>query len=644
MCKTLFLLLSLVSVSCFAGVANAELLVEYTFENNLKDPSGNHRDGIAVGNPIVLGGQLQLDGLSFVDIPLADANPFDGSKDFSIEMSFKTSHPGVLISSARDERPENQSMSVYISDGTDVELPRGCVVYDNFWVDSIANRTNWMDGEWHHLAVIYTAKFNAINIYVEGVISSSGSIKPDIPNIAYDTVRIGGSMNHVFTTETSANFNGLIDNIRIYSHALGGDKVTASYFGAIKDPEIAEHSEKLLRKAHEKLGEFGSWRTNWDARTKHANEIASALLLIARVKEAKGHPIKEILDEYYEVAEQFPDSSSAFEALCKIDILDKKNAPEYEEARSNIMLIRNHVAKSDYANSRKYIKLFIDKYIRAKDDLRLLGQLTSSNGSTKNHEELYKIIIEETISRDPNLEITCAIFRYVALSFYREKNRGQLWELAQQIQSNFPETKLATCAAAVLADKHYQKGNYVFALQAFEPELFTQRYPEAEIVSNIDTVIAVYRANTLRVQGVDTSKIYKAVADYNFNQGRNEVAIHCYKQSAKARGRGLEVFQAAAPKAINYCNSTPDAEVWFWRGLFAAYDDDLNTGAVIYERFLDQDETSILSARAYYDIARARMVSSKYSEAKEAITKAKKISPCKPVIELESELNDAAGI
>jgi len=120
------------------------LSVEYTFDSGLSDTSGNARHGVGRNNPTVAGGILTLDGANFVDIPLGPDNPFDGTGDFSIAMDFKASLPSVLLSSARDDEPDNHSMSLFIHNWD--EPFWGEVVYDNYSVDAAAAEDNPLDG------------------------------------------------------------------------------------------------------------------------------------------------------------------------------------------------------------------------------------------------------------------------------------------------------------------------------------------------------------------------------------------------------------------------------------------------------------------------------------------------------------------
>ena len=182
------------------------------------------------------------------------------------------------------------------------------------------------------------------------------------------------------------------------------------------------------------------------------------------------------------------------------------------------------------------------------------------------------------------------------------------------------------------------KENYVSILEIFKPNLFAKDKPETVIIEDIDKNLVLYRANTLQTQGVDVGRVYESLAEYTQNLGLDTTAIHCYKQNAKARGFSIEAFERAAVVNTKYCNTGPENEIWLWKGLFAAEKGDLMAAAMIYQRFLKADDSSILAAAAYYNVARANMSMGWDAEAKGAIAKAKLISPCKPVIELEREL------
>lgn len=201
---------------------SGSLAVEYTFDTDLSDTSGNGHDGVDVNSPVVQGGVLTLDGTNFVDIPLGADNPFDGSQDFSVALDFQAQMPSLLFSSARDDTPDNHAMSIFVHNWE--EPSWGEVIYDQYYVGGAGSEDNPLDGEWHSAVVTYSAAAELIRVYLDGEPGWDGEWNPEIPDIADDTVRIGGSLNSVYPyDEGVSNLIGSIDNVRIFSFVLIDD-------------------------------------------------------------------------------------------------------------------------------------------------------------------------------------------------------------------------------------------------------------------------------------------------------------------------------------------------------------------------------------------------------------------------------------
>lgn len=428
-------------------------------------------------------------------------------------------------------------------------------------------------------------------------------------------------------------------------------EIDLSRFDRISDAEIAKNPDTVLKEAYETLQGFGNWRTDPVVKAKYADEIVDAFVAIARAKEAKSYPVEKILDDYYDLIKEFPDSPKAIIAPCKHIAMDKESSRQYaaeflaEDPTGNnatvfcAVLIKNYLAELDYSNVEECVRFFLDEYQSAKNSLKLVAQLLDNIGEVKNREQL-DAIIEQAVSENPNSQMSCAAFRQHALRLLRTENFDELLNWARTICAKFPETKLSKCAAAALADNEYQRSNFVRVLSVFKPSLFAEEQSEPAIIKDIDNILTLYHINTLRTQGIDLGNIYKALAKYNQSLDRNTIAVHCYRKSAETRGLKLEAFERAASKNAKQSNVSPNDEIWFWKGLFFAEESDLTAASIAYKRFLKADSNSILSAKAYYDLARAEKASGEYFKAKDAVTKAKHISPCEPVIKLERDLDN----
>jgi len=651
----LILALGLVLTSAAEG-ADLSLVGWWRFDegsgSTVYDRSGNGNDGTINSDPQwvagKIGGALEFDGRG---------DYVDCGNDASLDITDKVTIAVWVKTNDADNGQHNpyvtkgdHSYAIKHHNSNSIEF----FIYDDGWHVVHFPVDGSFNGVWHHLAGTYDG--TNLRLYIDGKLKVSATHTGSITHSVFN-VTIGTNAQ-----EKERFYNGAIDDVRIYNRALTqdeiaviyADKTTSKITSNIPDVEIAKDPEKIFQRANKQLQQFGNWRTDSTIRSGHAKEIADMLLVIAKAKQAEGNPISEILYDYYEITKQFPDAPQAIMALCELATIDKQNGWGYaadflakdatgtKAAQFYGTLIKKYMTEADYANVEKYVKLFVDKYMSASNGLELVDQLMSSIGSIRNREDLRKVI-ERNVLQNPDSEICCAVFGHRALELSRAKKFDQVSEMAKWIQMKFPETKLAVCATAALADNQYKQGNYVSALLAFKPKFLTQDRPESEIIKDIDSTLTFYKANTLRTQGIDSGNVYEALAKYANSLGLNAVAVHCYKKSATIRGFDLSTFEDAAPETIKYSNSMPDAEVWFWKGLFAAEEDDLMTAAMTYKRFLKTDTTSILAARAYYDTARARMVLGQYSEARDAIAEAKRISPCEPINQLERELNNSTN-
>ena len=196
------------------------LAAEYTFDNGLLDSSGQQRHGKGRNNPLTQNGVLTLSGSNAMDIPLGANNPFDGSRDFSVAIDFKTNSPGILLSSARDDTPDNHAMAIYL-DSDPGEPFWAEVVYENFGV----GRTRVEDDDfffdtsaWHRIVLTYDADSEWVTVTLDGVAGAGDQINPTIPNIGADTIRVGSTLNTA--SPHVGDFVGDIDNVRIFNLTL----------------------------------------------------------------------------------------------------------------------------------------------------------------------------------------------------------------------------------------------------------------------------------------------------------------------------------------------------------------------------------------------------------------------------------------
>jgi hypothetical protein len=417
--------------------------------------------------------------------------------------------------------------------------------------------------------------------------------------------------------------------------------------------EMENHSKNVAKEAYKVLLGLGNWNANRATVEKHGGLISRSLLMIARAQEVEGYPASDVLREYYRIVERFPDSLAAIEALSRIVFLDRKNGlgharkwmsremPRQQLENFCFCLLKEYTTK-DYQQRDDALEILLDTCVALLDRPQFLSRLMQTIGKCKASDSLYRHLIRSCMAQDTKQERACAIVRYLSMVGSREQGQQMVQHMALWAAMEYKGTDLAVCARTALADNEYRRNNdYVLALRAFKPGLFGQNNPEPKILEALEEAIAGYRASTLLPLGLDMDSLYQAVADFAIDAKLNVVAVHCQKRVAELRGLKLDVFKQSARKGVKYCNSGPENEVWFWKGLFAAEDGDIITSTRAYEKFLKRDRNSVLAARAYYDVARAKMTLGQ--DAKETLAKAKALSPCEPVIELEQKVNSPGG-
>ena len=438
--------------------------------------------------------------------------------------------------------------------------------------------------------------------------------------------------------------------LALTSHAQGvlcearfGSVAVSGVEGGIVDAEILADPKQTLRKAYRDLERLGNWRADRKTIKEHGNLIASSLIAIARVKELNGASASAVLPDYYRVAELVLDSPYTVDALIRIAILDGQKGLEYavkrlatgsmeDRDRLYVAVMKGYSNRAETPGREVAVKSFVE-YVGKNSRFTLIEQVIADLGDAEQAAAVCRSLIQHCMAQPSSVQIAVVGLRYMALQAGKGQGDIPIQEVSQWAATQFKDTRLAACAKAILADTYYERRLYVKAVEAFQPGLFSGNRPESKTVEDIEGVLASYRANTLLQSIIDPARIYQALGEKAGRLGRNVVALHCQRKIAEAKGLFLDDFKQSALKGVKYCDSSPENEVWFWKGLIAAEDEDLGTAAAAYERFVAEDDKSVLAARAYYDIARAKMATGE--DAKEWIAKAKALSPCNAVIQFE---------
>ncbi|MCH7919680.1 MAG: LamG domain-containing protein, partial [Planctomycetes bacterium] len=236
MCRKRIDFVSLVLVLITVGSASADLVAHWEFNEGsgsvAHDTSGNGHDGTINGTPQWVPGKirgaLEFDGSNYVDIASGVTSLSDS---FTITAWIKTSRIGMCIVSKSDSNTSwaSQEKQFYVADPALEGQSNGGAELVGWGCDWVRNDDTVpvSDGTWHHVCVTWDAASGEGLIYVDGENHTGNETYSGCPDNPNDTIRIGFSPG-----EHSANFVGLIDDVRIYNHALTQEEIAQAMEGS----------------------------------------------------------------------------------------------------------------------------------------------------------------------------------------------------------------------------------------------------------------------------------------------------------------------------------------------------------------------------------------------------------------------------
>lgn len=620
-----------------------------------QDISGQGSDGVLHNGPQwtegVTGGALRFDGVNdYVELPIGSIITGARNVTASIWVNFDRESTGAwqrIFDFGKDT-----NTYFFLSPRTADNGPLRCAISTTGAAgESLVSAAAALPGGWQHVVVMINGDTKVMTVYLNGTQVAGGPTRLIPSDLGATTRNWLGCSQY----PGDAFYRGLLDDLRLYDRVLTPTEIEEIYETTVPvDDWIASDPDKAMARASERLRQLARLRTDAAMTEEQVDATSRNLLIVARAKRAKGAPSAEVLTDLRALAERFPNSRYATDALCTIVALDTAEGLEYAtgflerlgDAKALISLYVRLICSSgsrlDYASAEKYVGSFVRRYAASEDIADAVAQLMSSLDRNPGRERLYELL-ERTAFQDPNSAFCCAIFKQRVAALSHDADTATLVEMAESVRQGYPGTRLGACAAAVLADIQYEGGHYVKALEAFTPGLFAGTRTESAIITDVDNAISLYRAHTGRAQGVDVARLHRSLADYCQQSNLYRIAVHCCQEAAKARELPLDAFINGTGAEVKYCNTGPDKEIWFWRGLLAEDDGDSMAAYVMYEHFLRADTGSALAARALYGTSRIQMMLGWYADAKASITKAKSIVPCPPVIQVEQELEERNG-
>ncbi len=214
------------------GSAVSGLAAEWHFDGSAQDTSGNGNNGTINGATFVQGisGQaLSFDGVD--DMVVVPHSSSLSLEKYTLEAWIKKdqhSEFGVhnAIISKRYEPSWMDNYGLYISvNGTVQASSYSPDIWTWFGVESARNISA---GDWYHLAATYDRVI--LKIYINGVLDNSVNAQY-IPYLNNQQLVIGRGCDGdpCMFRPSIPSFNGIIDEIRIYDHAISASEIQAEY-------------------------------------------------------------------------------------------------------------------------------------------------------------------------------------------------------------------------------------------------------------------------------------------------------------------------------------------------------------------------------------------------------------------------------
>ncbi len=238
MSKKSIYLLCFVLLLGVAHNASAELVAHWRLDDGsgttAVDSSGNGHDGTLLLDPQWVagkyGGALEFAGINGQRVEMEGYEGILGTQNRTVMAWIKTTGYGDWISWGQNTNTQKWIGRVNdnAGNGTVGALRTECSG------GSIIGNTIITDGEWHHVASVLESTgspiIEDIKMYVDGVQESISGVRP----IGIDTV--GGRNVWIGDGHHDRPLPSLIDDVRLYNHAMTQAEILAAMEGGIKYP------------------------------------------------------------------------------------------------------------------------------------------------------------------------------------------------------------------------------------------------------------------------------------------------------------------------------------------------------------------------------------------------------------------------
>jgi hypothetical protein len=237
------------------------LVAHYQFESNFADSSGNNHNGMAVGSPVFVPGQIGT--AIHVDTTFSSLNDcvvLDNPTNIDNNADFQF-NPGDMFSIAfwvnYTGTPGDLPMIANVVNSTDNQ---GLVLADSFYDDNGGNlqlsieawpgpynfgegdfiadgATPLNDGNWHHIAAAIDTLNNIARVYIDGALAVTHVI-PNVGNLNYsDGYLLGSDPTYAYQGNTPGGYS--LDDLGIWRRLLTASEVANIYAAGLSGQSFA---------------------------------------------------------------------------------------------------------------------------------------------------------------------------------------------------------------------------------------------------------------------------------------------------------------------------------------------------------------------------------------------------------------------
>ncbi|NLH16895.1 MAG: LamG domain-containing protein [Phycisphaerae bacterium] len=200
-----------------AGNASAAMVAHYKFDGNANDSSGNNLHGTAYGGPTyvpgVFGQAIRFDGIDDY-VNCGNSPLFNITSQITLTAWVKTNDCGNGDFNPFLTKGDASYALKHIA-SNEIEF----AAYTTTYYTATFPVNNSFKGVWHHLAATYDGI--RVKLYLDGELKANSVGSGIIATSAFN-VNIGRC-----SEVTSWFYNGLIDDLRIYNHALSPAEIEA---------------------------------------------------------------------------------------------------------------------------------------------------------------------------------------------------------------------------------------------------------------------------------------------------------------------------------------------------------------------------------------------------------------------------------